>query len=71
MWTECIIKFTYLVFKARERLGFNGALCPHLKHVAYIWSPAHALGGVGGVASFITTDEQLPRLLFSRAGYAS
>jgi len=36
-------------------------------------SSAHALGGVSGVASFITTDEQLqqPRLLFSRAGYAS
>jgi len=37
------------------------------------WSSAHALGGVSGVASFITTDEQLkkPRLLFSRACYAS
>ena len=23
------------------------------------WSSAHALGGVNGVASFITTDEQL------------
>jgi len=23
------------------------------------WSSAHALGGVSGVASFITTDEQL------------
>jgi len=28
-------------------------------HVVYIWkwSSAHALGGVSGVASFITTDE--------------
>ena len=25
----------------------------------WIWSSAHALGGVSGVASFITTDEQL------------
>ena len=24
-----------------------------------VWSSAHALGGVSGVASFITTDEQL------------
>jgi len=34
---------------------------------------SYARGG-SGVASFITTDEQLrkkPRLLFSRAGYAS
>jgi len=29
-------------------------------YVVYIWkwSSAHALGGVGGVAPFITTDEQ-------------
>jgi len=25
----------------------------------WIWSSAHAQGGVSGVASFITTDEQL------------
>jgi len=30
-------------------------------HVVYIWkwNSGHALGGVGSVASFITTDEQL------------
>ena len=41
-------------------------------YVAYIckWSSAHALWGVSGVASFITTSIK-PRLLFSRAGYAS
>jgi len=33
----------------------------HGMYVVYIWkkSTAHALGGVNGVASFITTDEQL------------
>jgi len=34
----------------------------HRLYVFYIWkkkSFAHALGGVSGVASFITTDEQL------------
>jgi len=33
----------------------------NIHHVVYItkWSSAHALGGVSGVASLITTDEQL------------
>ena len=37
------------------------------------WSSAHALGGVSGVASFITTDEHTikPRLLFSHSGLVS
>jgi len=34
------------------------------------WSSAHALGGVSGVASFITVSIK-PRLLFFYAGYAS
>jgi len=34
-----------------------------LLFLVYIWkwSSAHALGGVSGVASFITTDEQLQK----------
>jgi len=37
-------------------------ICFQMEHnVVYIWkwSSTHALGGVSGVASFITTDEQL------------
>ena len=36
------------------------------------WSSAHALGGVSGVASFITTDEQLQyKISFKKEGLPS
>ena len=48
---------------------FTSSLCSHIFWSSGIidcmfvyiwkWSSAHALGGVSGVASFITTDEQL------------
>ena len=54
-------------FKYVSLLSYS-SLCSHIFLVlrenwlfVYIWkwSSAHALGGVGGVASFIITDEQL------------
>jgi len=47
---NCTYKCSYLFTSSKGGL------------VVYIykkWSSAHALGGVSGVASFITTDEQL------------
>ena len=51
--------------KANQDVSYLELMC-YRDHVVYMyvvyiwkWSSAHALGGVSGVASFITTDEQL------------
>ena len=67
--------YVLLVIDSFEKVSYavqcTTSLCSHIflvlrdhgvyMYVVYIWkwSSAHALGGVSGVASFITTDEQL------------
>jgi len=65
--------FTYIAKKIRygRSAQFFFLLCSHIflvlrDHVVYMyvvyirkWSTAHALGGVSGVATFISTDERL------------
>jgi len=50
----------YIVYKSPR----TTSLCSHIflvlrDHEVYIYVVYNALGGVNGVASFITTDEQL------------
>ena len=39
--------------------GPQGSWSVHVRCLHLKWSSAHALGGVSGVASFISTDERL------------
>ena len=48
-----------LLLDDRMMLLLIGPLRYNISSGVLFWSSAHALGGVSGVASFITTDEQL------------